>query len=103
MAAGSVRLGIAMVPGLASSPRGETNTARPASPSMPSQLVSRNIRSGASASIALHSQPLAAMRSRSTKPAAQVSAQLPITQAAVWFIPAVQRVPHVPQFIGSVW
>jgi hypothetical protein len=103
MAPAMVRLGISRVPGFASLPRGETNTALAASPSIPSQFVSRNIRSGASDMVVLHSQPLPGIPSRSRQPIAQVFWHMPITHAATWFAPAMHARPHAPQFIASVW
>lgn len=102
MAAAIVRFGIAREPSFESLPRGETKIARAASPSIPSQLVSRNIRSGSSAPAVLHSHPSAGIPLRSRHPIAQVFWHIPITQLATWFAPAMQTRPQAPQFMGSV-
>jgi hypothetical protein len=83
-------------------PLGATKMAREASPSMPSQLVSRNSRSGASASLMRHSQPLVALLSASAKPSLQRRPHMPAAQVAVWLVPAGHTVPQVPQLAGSV-
>src|SRR5579884_3393726 len=103
MAAASVALGIAIVPGLPSIPRGDTKIALAIVPSMPSQLVSWNIRSGSSGAVGLHSQPTVGSALTCIQGGTHVVAQVPVTQVAVWWGPATQWWPQPPQFIGSVW
>ncbi len=50
----------------------------------------------------LTSQPLAALRSQSAKPALQVKPQVPEAQVDVALARAGQTVPHEPQLFGSV-
>jgi hypothetical protein len=105
-----VRLGCAIVPGLPSLPMGLTKIARVMSPSIPSQFVSRNIRSGRSGIPSLmHSQPLdiparGALRSplESTEPMLHVQRHSPIAQATAALARVGQAIPQPPQCIGLV-
>jgi len=73
-----------------------------ATPSIPSQFASRNIRSGVSfGSPMAHSQPSAGSMFESRKPARHSYMQSPMRHCASWFGPAMQVRLHAPQFCGS--
>lgn len=103
-------MGCAIVPGFVSLPIGLTKIARVMSPSIPSQLLSRNIRSGRSGIPSLrHSQPLdmparGALRSpfESTEPIWQVQRHSLIAHATSALARAGQAIPQPPQCIGFV-
>lgn len=105
-----VRLGCAIVPGLLSLPMGLTKMAREASPSIPSQFESRNIRSGTSGIPSVrHSQPLdmaprGALRSpfESTAPIWQLQRHSPIVHATSALARAGQAIMQPPQCMGLV-